>query len=47
MKMFFAALAAALVLFAIGCGKEARSVPRQVNGVRLVDCGALPIYTVR
>lgn len=47
MKIIFAAIAAALVLFAVGCGKETKPVPRQVNGVRLVDRRALPLYTVR
>jgi len=46
-KILLAAIAAALVLFAVGCGKEAKSVPRQVNGVQLVDRGPLPLYTVR
>ncbi|MPM24405.1 hypothetical protein SDC9_70887 [bioreactor metagenome] len=47
MKIIFAAIATALVLFAVGCGKEAKSVPRQVNGVRLVDRRTLPLYTVK
>ena len=46
-KMLFAAVAAALVLFAIGCGKEAKPIPRQVNGVQLVDRGSLPLYNIR
>ena len=46
-KIIFAAIAAALVLFAIGCGKETKSIPRQVNGVRLVDRRTLPLYTVK